>query len=311
MGSHVDHVWETYYKPHLHLASNTSDNRRALWQRMYTRVMMELCANRFKWRNLPDNIDERFLEMTLLRNGLAVFFHDDKYGYLTLRASMSGAGINMFDNPLGYQVYGNRFVNKTIDATDCVPIWSNYTRMPDWDIISLYSGRLADLETTREINSKNMRQNRLIFADENSRKSMNEVNRQIDRGQSTIFATPGLDPAQISAVNTDIHPDSVSKLAIERSQVWNDCMTLLGINNANQDKRERVQAAEVEANNEQVDSFKNVALNARRQAATAINDMFGLSIEVDFCAPDDVLSLPLQAAIKQMEDALGEEYTGA
>ena len=59
-------------------------------------------------------------------------------------------------------------------------------------------------------------------------------------------------------------------------------MGLLGINHANQDKKERLVSSEVGANDEQVDAMKNVALNSRQRAAKQINDMFGLSVSVDY-----------------------------
>ena len=63
------------------------------------------------------------------------------------------------------------------------------------------------------------------------------------------------------------HPENLDKLMIARTRIWNECMGLLGVNNANQDKKERLVADEVEANDEQVMAMKNVALNARRMAA--------------------------------------------
>jgi hypothetical protein len=76
-------------------------------------------------------------------------------------------------------------------------------------------------------------------------------------------------------------------------------MGLLGINNANQDKKERLVAAEVGANDEQVQATRNIALNARQQAAERINKLYGLSVEVDFKTP------PPPPA-----DGPGEEFQG-
>lgn len=84
---------------------------------------------------------------------------------------------------------------------------------------------------------------------------------------------------------------------IAKSKLWNECMGLLGINNANQDKKERLVAAEVGANDEQVEATRNIALNARQQACDRINDMFGLDISVDFKSPPPAST-----------DAPGEEF---
>ena len=57
-------------------------------------------------------------------------------------------------------------------------------------------------------------------------------------------------------------------------------MNYLGINNANQDKRERLVADEVSANDEQVDVCANVFLKARQECCEKINKRFNLNISV-------------------------------
>ena len=62
--------------------------------------------------------------------------------------------------------------------------------------------------------------------------------------------------------------------------ILNEVFTDLGINNANMDKRERMVANEVEANNEQVKACEDVMLKARQQACKEINRIFGTNISV-------------------------------
>ena len=82
-----------------------------------------------------------------------------------------------------------------------------------------------------------------------------------------------------------IDPMNLPNLMIAKSKLWNECMGLLGINNANQDKKERLVAAEVGANDDQVQATRNVALNARQIAAQQISDRYGLTVTVDFKNP--------------------------
>lgn len=57
-------------------------------------------------------------------------------------------------------------------------------------------------------------------------------------------------------------------------------MTLLGINNGNQDKKERLVADEVSVNNEQVVAARGVALHSRQMAAEEINRRYQLNVSV-------------------------------
>jgi hypothetical protein len=67
-----------------------------------------------------------------------------------------------------------------------------------------------------------------------------------------------------------------------KHNLWNEVMTYLGIGNAKQDKKERLVADEVAANDEQIESSREVMLKARQLACDKINNMFNLSISVDY-----------------------------
>lgn len=282
-GNKVDAVYTEFYEPHLNgsRANNPNKNLLALTEQMYMRNLTELCANRFHWSGLPDSIDERFLELTLFWRALSVFYYDYDYNrYMALRAS--GAGhTNMYDNPTSFTVTGGSMINKQLGPKNCVPIWANYLRVPDLDIVRLYSARLAEMDRTIDINTKAMRHTSVITTDENQRLSWVNLMRQHSEGQPYIFGTQNLDMSNVQAFNISPHPESLPNLLVAKAKLWNECMGLLGINNANQDKKERLVAAEVGANDEQVMAARNINLNARKQACEQINRMFNLRVDVD------------------------------
>lgn len=289
-GNRNDEVYNTYYERFLNggrakFGNNPNNNRQMLIERMYERQISEMAMNRFKWIGLPTNIPERFLELTLFRNALSVFYYDDNYSqYLALRGSGNGP-LNMFDDPTSFRVTGNStFVGRTLDKDQCVPIWSNYLRMPDLDIVLIYSSKLAHLDRTIEINSRNARRSKVIVADENARLSATNINNQIDEGQSAIFLnSAGMAMMErFTALDLGVHPDTIVKLQTVRTQMWNECMGLLGLNFANQDKRERMVVDEVSANDEQIQNMRAVNLNARKAACREINLKYGLSIDVKY-----------------------------
>ena len=39
--------------------------------------LRDLAISRYKWHNLPDSVDERFLELCLFDKGMCVFFKDE------------------------------------------------------------------------------------------------------------------------------------------------------------------------------------------------------------------------------------------
>lgn len=305
MGSRVmgrDHVGDEYYSTHLYGAqrkfnNNPSGNRTAILQRMYYRILSELAMNRFKWTGLPDNISVRFMEMELYYRALAVFFYDDERGkFLALQGSPA-SHINMMGDPTHFTVVGPNYVGKrlrampehvmpdrdtveTLDA-ECVPIWSNYMRVPDLDIVLIYATKFAELDRTIEINAKNARRNKIIVTDENTNLSATNIVREIDSGAPVVKVARPLGD-MVQALDLGVHPESVERLHIVKGRLWNECMTLLGIKTANQDKKERLVESEVDANAEEVDSMRAVNLNSRRRAAEQMNALYDLNVEVGY-----------------------------
>lgn len=304
MARRTDLVMTNFYEPHLNgrqQKNNPANNTQVLTERMYMRVLSELSMNRFKWEGLPDSIDERFLEMKLFYNALAVFYFDTDYDrYLALQAAGNG-GYNMYENPVNFLVTGNSeggntsFINKTLSAIDtskkpaqCVPIWANYSRIPDLDIVLLYSKKLASIDRTIEINVENMRYTKVVTVEENQRLSYVNILRQHAEGQPVIFGTNSMNLGEaVNVFDVGVPVDAVPNLLIARSKLWNDCMTLLGINNSNQDKKERLVSDEVSANDDQIEMTRAIALNARQQAAAAITRRYPeLTVTVDFKSSD-------------------------
>lgn len=286
------------YRRHLNgtpFANNPTNNRVAIIERMYTRILTELAANRFKWSGLPDEIDVRFMELTLFYFALSVFYFDKQYDkFFALRGGSSG-WLNMIDNPQFFQVVGNNFNGKIVSAvkegefTDkAIPIWSNYLRVPDLDIVTIYASKFAELDRSIEINSENARQTKFVAANENQRLSFENINRQIDEGQKSIKVTgmPG-DMAFVSALDLGVDKDMILNLHILKARLWSECMGYLGIDNANQDKKERLVSAEVDANNDQTSMVRHVNLNARRVAAEQINDYYGLNVSVEYYTDEE------------------------
>lgn len=263
-------------------------NDQMFTENMYLQTLTELCINRFKWEGLPEEIDKRFIELTLHSQGLVLFFHEtnDYNRYFALRGMAHGVR-NMYDNPTEFTAIGNSMIQKDLNARECVPIWANSLRIPQRQAISLYARKLAKIDRTIDITVENMRYTRLVTGNANQRQSLVNIMRQVDEGKPIVYTTPNFDPASVQVFDLGVHPDTLPKLMDARNSLWNQAMGFLGINNANQDKRERLVASEVDANDEQVLAVRSTALNARQYACEQINRMFPeLNVSVSYDQTD-------------------------
>lgn len=183
----------------------------------------------------------------------------------------------MMDNPISYTLSGpgmeQHFQGVQLAINKCVPIWPNYYRRTDWDIISTYSRKLAKIDRTIEINLDSARRTKVLVYDENTRLSAENINRMIDAGEASVRVKSDL-TGMVTALDLGVDPKSIETLSVVRGRLWSEAMGLLGINNANQDKKERLVESEVSANDDQIDNMRFVNLNARQEACLRMRKMF-------------------------------------
>lgn len=287
---------------------NSANEQELAIERMYARLLTDLAASRFKWEGLPEEIDVRFLELTLFYNALSVFYWDGRYDkFMALKANTNG-WLDYQNNPTGFNVIGNNFVSVGVSAVrdtefeqkgskvkigKAIPIWANKMRTPDVDVVMIYARKLANFDRTVEINSQNARQPKVIVTSEAMNLTMTNINRQIEEGQGAIKVAGNFDLAQIQAFDLGIDPVTILNIDIVRDRQWNKCMTLLGIDSANADKKERLVADEVNSNGDQTSMMRFVNLNERRVAAKAISEYYKKDVSVEYYTDEERKALML------------------
>lgn len=246
----------------------------------YYNRLLELAINMYEWKNLPETVDERFLELTLFSDGMAVFFRDDILGDLCLQC-MIGGNLDVYRIPIERTAYATNGYQMRLNNTNSVIIFNNYTHTNSMLDIEMFARRLYEIDRTIDVNVKAQKTPVLIRATENQRLTLKNLYMQYDGNEPFIFGDKNLDMDGIKALKTDA-PYVADKLNILKRQIWNEALTYLGIENSNTEKKERLVSDEVTTNLGGVEAQRFCRLNARRQAAKQINKMFGLNIQVDF-----------------------------
>ena len=77
-----------------------------------------------------------------------------------------------------------------------------------------------------------------------------------------------------------------------KRKYWYEALAYLGVDSANEEKRERLITAEVEKGNSITNMMRNTRLNARKDAAKQINNMFGLELEPVYRDISSMTQLP-------------------
>lgn len=246
----------------------------------YYQRLMEFAINMFEWRNLPPTVDERFLELTLYEKGYCLYFNDEVVGNLALTCTIGGM-LDVYRIPTERRAFAVNGYNKICTSQDSVLIFNNYLHTPTILTIELFARRLYEIERTIDVNVKAQKTPILVLASEQQRLTMKNLYMQYDGNEPFIFGDKDMEFDGIKCLKTDA-PYVADKLQVLKHQIWNEALTFCGIENSNQDKKERLVADEVGSNYGNIEAQRNVMLNARRQAADKINRMFGTNIEVGF-----------------------------
>ena len=247
----------------------------------YLDRLTELAVSMFEWKNLPPEIDERFLEITLFTDGQAVFFRDDELEqYLALQVATNG-GFNVYRIPIKRRAYAVNGYQRQLKITDSVIIYNNMLRRNSVRTVKLYAERLANLDRIIDVNANAQKTPVLIQGNEQQKLTLQNVYKEYDGNSPVIFGYNDLDLKGFNVLKTDA-PFVCDKIYQLKTQLWNECLTYLGISNLNIQKKERLVADEVVRNQGGTIASRYSRLNARRKACDEINRMFGLDISVDY-----------------------------
>ena len=235
----------------------------------------------FKWDNLPNGIDENWIERYLFSEGKCLFYKDPTVGFMVAKMGECGT-LNYYDEPTKVRPYATNYLyegEQLINNLNCVIIKNNDIMIPTSPTIQLYAYKLTNIDRTIDVNIIAQKTPIIVKCSDKQKLSLKNAINQRNDNEPVIYADKNLDLASIEIL--DLRPPKVfPDLQLQKHAVWNECMTFLGVNNANQDKRERLVTDEVSANNEQVKASEDVMLKARERACELINKMFDLNITV-------------------------------
>ena len=246
----------------------------------YVNRLTELSISMFDWKNLPDTIDARFLELALFNDGMAVFFKDEVMGYLGLQVMIGGA-LDVYRIPITRTAFAQNGYQMKLDSSNSVIIFNNMLHTNSLLDVQEMSKRLYEIQRTIDVNVMQQKTPKIITCTENQRLVMKNLYAQYMGNEPFIFGDKNLDLSGIKTLDTT-SPYVSDKLYELKTQYWNEALTYLGISNVNTVKKERMITDEVQRNLGGTIASRYSRLFMRQQACEQINKMFGLNISVDY-----------------------------
>lgn len=249
----------------------------------YYYKLMLIARSLFKWNDLPNNMDERWIEKYLFNSGKCIFYKDPDMGYMVAGLAEQG-GINCYGDPTTVYPVAENYVyrgEQLINNDNCYIIRNNDLMLPEFPIVRQYAFKLTNIDRTIDTNIEAQKTPTIVRCSDKQRLSLkNAINQRRDN-EPVIWTADNSNITDLIST-LDLNPPMVFKdLQIQKHMILNEVFTDFGINNANMDKKERMVANEVEANNEQVKASEDVMLKVREEACKQINRIFGTNISVE------------------------------
>lgn len=244
----------------------------------WVRHLFNLCLSMFEWEGMPPEIDTRFMEYVLCREGLGGFFAMKRGTAMWAFAQAAPVGnLNMYYNPnkvmltpvtggVPWYRHAYYFISgKAMYEPNAVLCWNNRARTSMMPAVRYYARRLAHIDRIIDINVSAQSTPYLVVTDEDHLRDARNFTQQLMGHSSVITVNQHFgDGTSVQALPTQA-PFVADKLFELQTKLLNQFNGLIGIDNTNTEKRERVSDKEATSNNEQIMIIRKSALEEREK----------------------------------------------
>ena len=249
-----------------------------------------IAINIFEWKGLEEispSLTSEIIEETLFDKGSCLFFKDDNLGYMALPVAPANK-LNVYRKPTNFRAIGNNYT-KEYDVDNSVLIKNNTLKKATFDIVDYYTSKLADIELTKDLHRNAHKMPIVLECTEDTQLTAKNIFKKIHSNEPVIFKnrTRGEGEVGVNVLNANVTYIN-DKLEDDYHNYEARILTALGLDNYVEDKKERVQSAEVESQQEYIISSFRASLNERKKACEAINKMFGLNLSVDYVKAEQI-----------------------
>ena len=266
--------------------------------RKYVLMFLRITNRIFKYTGLPDTIPARTLEKLLQMNGV-IFFYKTNPEFSAASTEKLGEGLYVFTG--GYGGAENVYYEPTIAnisnpccpdiplnleiGKDCCVMWNDSFKQGLLPIIQKYAFLMMESDISILDAEYNLRIQSLIQASDDRTKASAELWLQdVIKGKPGIIAGKSLDPETALATKpfaTGGQTNAMSQLIEMHQYLKASFLNEIGLNANYNMKRERINSAETELNNDGLLPLVDDMLREREDALVKINEMFGTDIKVE------------------------------
>lgn len=260
-------------------------------RRYFRKYLFQKAISVFKW-TLPEEWDQDYFLYTLYGLGFIAVINTPKFGTICQAGALGG--YNIYYRPTYVIITNPLFNTITADINKDAAI---IKLMPDYssiqDIIGYYADQMALAAEAIGINLLGVKTNTIFGANTKAQaEAYKKMFDQISNGEPAVVIGKNLmdeqgKPSWFPFVQNIKESYVASDILSDMRKIEAMFDTDLGIPNANTDKRERLITDEVNANNVETATRCELWLEEIRKGLNKANEMFGLSLAVDWRVKPD------------------------
>ena len=254
----------------------------------YTRYLFQKVISVFEFENLPEEWADNYFKYVLFGYGVIAVIYTDKYGVICQDCGLSG-----FD--VFYQPTRCIIANPHLPGIKEFKIHENceiIKLQPDYgsvmDLVTTYADLMALALETTGANLLNSKLSYVFFAEnKTAAESFKKLYDRVASGEpmavidKNLLLEDGTPAWQIFTQNVGQNYIT-DRLLNDMKTLEDQFNTVIGVPNANTQKRERMITDEVNANNVDTQCRVNLWLETMNKDISQVNKMFGTDIKVKY-----------------------------
>ena len=261
----------------------------------FKRYLLKRAISVFNFK-LPKLWNANYFFYTLFMNGFISVLNVEPYGVICQQCGLMG--YNLYYNPTQITVSNPNItgiINRTI-GSDCAVIQLQPDYAGIMDIVEYFSAKLALLSEALDMNMLNSKLAYLFYAtNKREAESFKKLFDNVMSGEPAVIVDTALKPDEgdvIKAFANNLKQNYITPdMLADMRTLLNEFDSMIGLPNANTQKRERMITDEVQANDIETKSLSALWLETVKTGMDVANAIFpGLDLNVDWRFKDNETS---------------------
>lgn len=241
---------------------------------MHFKQFYSLASNVWILDNLPSYIDLSYVNNILLEKGAIAFFIDDILKQICAMPFRVIGNLDNQNNPIKIQVYNDNInFTRILNSNDFVIMYDNTMKISLFNSLILYAKKYTVYDRIQDINVIQQKTSRIYKIPQEKETSFRKIINDIDSNVYSIYTYENI---EIEDIDVIMKPAEfvADKIQIQKENIKNEFLNMIGITNLNIQKKERLITDEVQASLGGAIANRYNRFTPRKQAVDLINERF-------------------------------------